>query len=368
MVSEMSSTSPFAESDFYNSRNLREQRGVRMAAEYEEGLAEGYRGAHEGCALFDRSDRGLLEVTGSDRKAWLHNLVTNAVTTLDDNSGNYAFAADVKGRILFDLNILCLPDALWLDIDLATIDDAVAHLERFLITEDVQIRNVTEQYARLGVAGPNAGQVAKALGVGNFPALPTLAHVAASESAAPIGSLESPRNESKAIRFIRHDFAGLPGFEWLVTRKNARVWWDHFVDVLNVTPASAAELDALRIEAGIPWLGRDIDERTTPPETGQIERGIDYHKGCYLGQEVVERMRSHNVLPRSLVRLRAEDGSGLELPTPLRLDGREVGRVTSLMKHPIEVHWIGLGYLKTGLQDLAGLTCGEPGRAIGVVA
>lgn len=364
----MSFTSPFAESDFYNSRNMREHRGVLMAAEYEEGAAKGYRAAREANALFDRSDRGLVEVTGADRRTWLHNLVTNVVTTLDDNSGNYAFAADVKGRILFDLTILCLPDALWLDIDLATIDAAVAHFERFLITEDVQIRNVTEQYARLGVAGPNAGQVAKALGVGNFPALPALAHVATSESAARIGLLGSPRNESNAVRFIRHDFAGLPGFEWVVTRKDACVWWDHFVEVLSVTPAGAAELDALRIEAGIPWLGRDIDERTTPPETGQIERGINYHKGCYLGQEVVERMRSHNVLPRSLVRLRTEDGSGLELPTPLHLNGREVGRVTSLVKHPIEEHWIGLGYLKTGLQDLAGLTFGEPGRVIGVVA
>ena len=105
----MSALSPFSEAKSYIPHEMEEARGVRMAALFT-APAEELEAARSGTALFDRSDRGLVVLTGGDRQAWLNNLVTNAVMTLDENAGNYAFAVNLKGRILFDLNIPACPE------------------------------------------------------------------------------------------------------------------------------------------------------------------------------------------------------------------------------------------------------------------
>jgi folate-binding protein YgfZ len=343
----MAVASPFSPSEHYARAETVEYHGVLLPARFGDAAGE-YRAASERAALFDRSDRGLVIVTGVDRKSWLHNLVTNAVKTLDDNLGNYAFALDVRGRVQFDLNILSLPDALWLDIDAATIPAALAHLDRYLLAEDVQIGDATARYARLGCSGPDAGEVAARLSLTHFPAMRAL------ESFALKGG----------GRFVRHDFAGRPGFELILPHAQAVAWWDRLVADPAVTPAGQNMLDVLRIEAGIPWLHRDIDATVLPPETGQIERGVSYHKGCYVGQEIIERMRSRGALARRLVRVRTADGEGLALPTPLRQNSSEVGRLTSLVLHPVTGEWIGLAYLKTRASEPAGVTAGDPPRAI----
>ncbi len=343
----MAVASPFSESEHYAPAETVEYRGVVLPARFGD-AADEYRAASERAALFDRSDRGLVIVTGADRKNWLHNLVTNSVKTLDDNMGNYAFAIDVRGRVQFDLNILNLPDALWLDIDAATIPAALAHLDRYLLAEDVQIGYATARYARLGCSGPRTTEVARRLGFTNFAAMGALASFALNGGG----------------RFVRYDFAGQPGFELILPRAPAVAWWKRLIADPAVTPAGQNTLDVLRIEAGIPWLGRDIDDTVLPPETGQIERGISYHKGCYVGQEIIERMRSRGSLARRLVRVRTDNGEGLELPAPLRQNGSEVGRLTSLVEHPVTREWVGLAYLKTNVADVTGITVSDPPRAI----
>jgi len=345
----MPNGSPFHGAQHYTPAETLEYRGALLPARFA-GLGDEYRAVRDGAGLFDRSDRGLLVLTGTDGKSWLGNLVTNVVGTLDDYAGNYAFALDVKGRIQFDLNILCVPDALWLDIDRVAIPAAIAHLDRYLIAEDAQIHERSAAYARLGCSGTRAADVAAQLGVTNFAALPALASVALGDAPALL---------------VRHDFTGLPGFELIVDSQAATAWWDRVAEA-GARPAGFLTLDVLRIEAGIPWLGNDIDDRVLPPETGQIERAISHQKGCYLGQEVVERMRSHCVLARRLVRLRAEPGPPLALPADLTKDGSTVGRITSLMAHPIAPIRVGLGYLKTSATDLTGLAAGDPPQAITV--
>ena len=342
----MTDISPFSEAQTYAARELDEICGVRLAA-YFAAPTDEYDAAHTSAALFDRSNRGLLVLTGRDRLAWLHNLVTNSVTTLEDGVGNYAFAVNVRGRILFDLNILCLPGALWLDLDVLAVAIAAGHFDRHLFTEEVKIENAGGQYARLGCSGPRAADVAGQLGVPNFRVLPGLAHVPLTDEA----------------RLIRHDCAGGPGFELVVPRGHAAAWWNRLT-ASGARPAGYRTLDLLRIEAGIPWLGRDLDDQVLPPETGQIERGISYRKGCYLGQEVLERMRAHGALARRLVRLRAADGQTLTLPATIRRDGNEIGRITSLVPHPKQPYWPGLGYLQTAVTGYADITAGDPPRAI----
>jgi folate-binding protein YgfZ len=346
----MIAISPFWEARAYTPRETLDIRGVRMAAVFAAPASE-YAAVRSAALLFDRSDRDLLVLTGKDRQAWLHNLVTSAVLGLPEGAGTYAFALNVKGRILFDLNILCLSDALWLDLDQVAVAVAAAHFDRHLLAEEVRLENASGQYARLGCSGRGAADVARALGVPKLESLPALSHVALPDG----------------VRLLRHDFAGSVGFELLVPRGQAAAWWDRLAD-LGARPAGYRTLNLLRIEAGIPWLGHDLDEQALPPETGQMERAASLHKGSFLGHEVLERMRTRGGLTRRLVRLRAADGTGLELPAPLVRDSLEVGRITSLMPHPTKPYWPGLGYLKTSITGYAEITVGDPPRAVTITS
>jgi folate-binding protein YgfZ len=311
--------------------------------------AEEIRAARSSAGLFDRSHRGLLRVGGPDRKTWLHNLVTNAVKPLTAGQGVYAFVCDVRGRAQFDLNILDVGEELWLDVHVARAAALLAFLSRYLIMEKAAISDASADFARLGVCGPHAAGVAEFLGVASLADMPALAQVV----------LDDGRT-----RLLRHDFALAPGFEMLVPRAAAAAWWDRVASDERVTACGFAAEDFLRIEAGIPWFPRDIDEKVIPPETGQAARGIHYSKGCYLGQEVIERMRSHGSMARRLVRLELDDGAGLELPSPLHREAAEVGRITSLVQRPDAAGWLGLGYLRTSVADASGLSVGTPARAV----
>lgn len=319
-----------------------------------------YASATQQAALLDRADRGLVLMSGTDAASWLHNLVTNAVTTLDDGAGNYAFATDVKGRILFDLNILRLPGVFWLDLARSGRLLVLEHFDRYLIMEDVALADASNEGARLGVTGPEAGRIAVELGAANFAALPQLGMVA----------LEPPH-----VHLLRHDFAGGPGFELFVPQSTAAEWWDRIAAMGGVRPIGWETLEVLRIEAGIPTAPNEINNAVLPPETGQIERGISYHKGCYLGQEIIERMRAHGSLARRLVRVEVAGGDdgggggggGLALPAALMQNGKEVGRLTSLVRHPMRDFRVGLGYLRTSVVETGGITAGEASSAVRVV-
>lgn len=306
-----------------------------------------------------RTDRGLIEVSGPDRAAWLNNLVTNVIKTLGPGDGNYAFAVNIKGRVVFDLNMLVLDDPakpdgrLWLDIDHGWVDAAMKHLNKYIITENVTLVDRSPRVARYAWLGPRAAAIVERIGGGNQTAMAALQHVALGEHG--------------DVRLIRHDFAGLPGAELIVSIDALAEWKARLQSAFDAEAMVNVEpevVDVLRIEAGIPASRRDIDAEVVPPETGQVERGISYHKGCYLGQEVIERMRSHGVLPRKLVGLRLTGGTGAapvngpqpppaatdDIPSPpmlLQRDSNEVGRVTSTCWSPALGSVLALGYVKS---------------------
>lgn len=341
----------FAKAERYQPAEWVSYGGVRLPQAFA-GVAGEYRALHDAAGCADRSDRGLVQVSGGDRKAWLHNLITNVVKTLDDSAGVYAFATDVTGRVQFDVNVLCRAAALWLDIDRGAIPRALQHLDMRLITEDVQLADVSGEFARLGVYGPQASSVAARLGVANFAALPVLQQVALRSAA--------------EVLLVRHDLGGLAGFELIVPSEQGADWWDRLAGEGGATPVGLAALEAARINAGVPWFGRDIDQEVIPPETGQVERGISYHKGCYLGQEVIERMRSRGVLPRRLVQL--SFAGAVTPPAVLLSSGKEVGRVTSIAQQPETGVWIGMGYVRGALPPGTELTAGDGGIAAKIVS
>lgn len=316
-----------------------ERGGVRVPAQFGRGEGE-YKAALSGAALHDRTYRGLIEVTGADRAAWLNNLVTNVIQTLRPGDGNYAFGLNAKGRILFDANMLVLPDAIWLDVERSCVPAMLPHLDRYVITEDVHVADRSDTFARLGLLGPRVASILAALGATNAPAMAQLQH-----GVLPLGGKHRP--------FVRHDLAGVFGVELYVHADDAAACWSRLLEIgkpVGLQPVGLAAVQALRIEAGIPWWGDDIDDDVLPAETRQTERGVSFTKGCYLGQEVVERMRSRGALARTLVGVRIDaDAPPPSCPARLHAAGADVGRLTSVCHSPHAGELVGLGYVKTAV-------------------
>jgi folate-binding protein YgfZ len=323
----------FAGVDSYQPTEFQHRCGVELPAFFGN-PADEYQAANTAAGLFDLSDRGLIRITGSDRKTWLHNLVTNAVKTIDEGQGNYAFSVDVKGRIQFDLNLLVLADEIWLDVARDRVAAAMQHLDMRLITEDVQMSDMSAEWARLAVCGPKANTIAEQLGVSQLATLPQLGHLPLSDGG----------------RFIRHDLTGACGFELIAPRAESGDWWQRLVE-FGAIPCGTAARDALEIEAGLPRWGRDLDDQILPPETGQSQRGISYNKGCYLGQEVIERMRSRGVLAKRLMRVTAAGDANEPMPVTLtdQANGQS-GRLLSLINHPASECRIGMAHVRANLE------------------
>jgi folate-binding protein YgfZ len=296
--------------------------------------------------VIERRNRGLIEVTGTDRATWLNNLVTNVVKTLQSGEGNYAFCANVKGRIVFDLNMLVRDDAIWIDVDASWVEKAMSWFDRYIITEDVQLANRTAEQTRFGVVGPAAAATCESLKFGNLVPKAWLQH-------------ETRELQGAQVTMFRHDFVGLVGAEFIVlgeSRDGASTAIKDAARSSNAVEMRAEVSDALRIEAGIPASVRDIDDEVIVAETGQIERGVSYQKGCYLGQEVVERMRSRGGLARKLVGLRIDGSDRPEKNATINAGDSVVGRVTSAAYSPALGSIVALGYMKIAHAN-AGAKC-----------
>jgi glycine cleavage system aminomethyltransferase T len=267
-----------------------------------------------GPALIDRSYRTVLEVTGADRATWLHNLTTNHVKTLQQGQGNYAFALNVKGRILFDMNLMVRKDRIWVDLDRLFLATARAHFDKYIITEDVSMGDGTADGAiRFALVGQRASDVLAGLGLTNAVAMPLLDHTAIEW-------------EKHSVALCRTDPLGCRGFDlWIPAAAN-----EGFVRALQgrgVTHVADEKAEVRRIEAGIPAPGREIHDEVLPGETGQFERAVAINKGCYLrieGDEVV--------------------ASGAEVSAA---DGTVVGSVTSGCSSDALESVIALAYVKT---------------------
>ncbi len=308
-----------------------------------------YDAAAGGVGLHDRSYRGLIEITGGDRAAWLHNLTTNDIKSIKPGHGLYAFSLNIKGRVLFDGNVLALPDALLLDLDRRSIGPAIEHLGKYIIMEDAQLADRSADFARLALVGPRASEVCERAG--------SLAGDEGIAQAEACGSLTSReplhhadvRIDDVVCRVVRHDFAGPVALELIVPASNALQVWEHLLQVgesVGLKPIGLDALQVLRVEAGLPWSLEDIDVKVLPAETRQIERAVSFNKGCYLGQEIVERMRARGAPANLLVGL-AFDGGEVCAGTSLTHDGHSVGRVTSAVRSFKLDCPVGLGYIKS---------------------
>lgn len=292
-----------------------------------------YEAARKRAGLHDRSYRGLLEIVGRDRVEWLNNLTTNDVKALQTGRGQYAFAVNIKGRILFDMNILARPESIWVDIDRRWVAAAQAHFAKYTVVEDVTVSDRSQDFVRLALTGSEIPDVLAGFGVprvGDFAPL-------------QLGQLNEGGGEAE---FFRHDLGGGVGIELFVTADRAQSVWRSLVDTDAITPVGYDVLNTLRIESGIPWPIAEITDTVLPFETNQFERAVNIHKGCYLGQEVVERMRSRGSVARKLALLRFDDD---RLPTTganVVCGDERSGRITSTCRSQAYRAPLALAYVR----------------------
>ncbi len=296
-----------------------------------------HRALGSGPALVDRSYRALLEVTGTDRAGWLHNLTTNEVKNLAPGEGNYAFALNLQGRIQFDLIVSVREESVWVDVDVRFVERVRKHFEKYTITEDVAVADRSGDFVRFGLLGEAAKAVLAERGAPHAAALPWFA-------------MTEITWDDVTIPLLRHDFCGTFAVELFVPAEKAVETWQRLCDASGEPRALPVGDDAVqlrRIEAGIPWPLCEITDEYLPGETGLSECAVSITKGCYLGQEIVERMRSRGVVARRLVGLLLEGDQIPTIPAALESDdGSAVGELTSACGSVALSAVIGLGYVK----------------------
>lgn len=312
-----------------------EVNGAEVVAHYGDTVAE--RDALRGSVgVLDMSCRSRLCVTGADRVKFLHGQVTNDVQRLRTGEGCYAALVNAKGKMHSDLNIYRLADELLLDFEPGYSAAVAQRLERYVITEDVQLLAAAPHYGLLSVRGPLAAEAILHLGLPwELPAklLAFSAHLAPT-----LGQLYLMRRagdlHSPAL-----------GFDLFVPIAALGAVFDKLVAAAKSLGGRACGWDALevvRIEAGTPRFGQDMDETNLPPEAGIESCAISYNKGCYIGQEVIARIRTYGQVAKTLRGLRLPAGLAT-LPAKgdkLFADGKEVGHLTSV------VSGFALGYVR----------------------
>jgi folate-binding protein YgfZ len=274
-----------------------------------------------GAALHDLGWLRRIEVRGEDRFRWLSGMVTNTVNDIGPAHGNYSLVLNAQGRIQGDLtvwrNTVDDQDKLELEIAQDQLERLLPHFDHFIIMDDVELVPRQDETA-IGLTGRRAGEVLSRLG---------------------LPSLPEPRTHTRAdfnglsLR-IRRGYGALSDHYliWTTTSLVPKFW--KCLITGGAVPVGFESLDKFRIAEGIPAYNLDIVEKDLPQETSQSDRALHFSKGCYLGQEIVERIRSRGNVHRHLRQFEL-DGPPPPSGTELTLDGAAVGHITSSAELPL---------------------------------
>ena len=293
--------------------------------------------------LIDLSNRDRLCLLGEDRHRFLNGQVTNNIRDLRPGNGCYTLCTNNKGIIQSDAQVYALEDELLLDLEPGQGPDIQRRLESFIISDDVEIVDVAPHFGLLTVQGPLAQQVVKSAEQLGLEALPASSHQITKHSTQTYGEIYVASNPR----------IGTSGYDLFVGNESFEAVADllkHRVEEAGGAVCHANSLDPLRIEAGIPRFPMDMEPSILAPELGIESQTISYSKGCYIGQEVINRIKSVGKVNRRLVGLRYES----EAPsagTPLLHDGKRVGVCLSSAYSNLAKGMIGLALVKTTHAD-----------------
>jgi folate-binding protein YgfZ len=317
-----------------------EYRGAECAARFGDPQAEfaALRGA---CGVFDLGFRAKISLTGADRTRWLNGMVTNNVRDLAQGQGVYAFLLNPQGHTLGDLYAYNRGESIVVDTDRSQVEKVLATFDYYIIMDDVEVKNVSEQMTALGIAGPKSGEALKAAGY----AVPEMR------------SLEALVVTWCGVEctLVRCD-SEVAAYEVWMAPENVRQLWDALIGA-GATPVGSEALEMHRIVSGVPRYGVDIRERDLPQETEQA-RALNFNKGCYVGQEIVERIRSRGAVHRKFSGFVAEGAAQIAPGMKIVAGEKEAGEVTSVASLRLGnvVKKVALGYIRR--------EAGTPGREV----
>jgi folate-binding protein YgfZ len=308
---------------------MQEACGFVLPAHYGNVVAE-YQAARDDAGVIDRSLVGKVTVTGRDRQTFLHAMLSNEIKSLQPGQGTGAALLDAHGKVMAILQVYVLEDRLLLELPPGLTEQTLQFLDKFLISEKAYFEAADETFCVLSVEGRGAEALLSRVS-GRSLELAPYQHVEVSVAGAP-------------VRVIRHSETGGPGFQcWTMAFHGAALW--RALVQSGVTPVGAEALNVLRVEAGIPWYGHDVDETVILPET-RLERLVSYNKGCYVGQEVVARVKYRGHVNRALSGL-VLDGDHVPASGAKVLgDDKEIGRITSAVRSIALGQPIALGYVR----------------------
>jgi aminomethyltransferase len=306
--------------------------------------AAGFQALLSGCAVYDLGSRAKVALSGRDRVRWLNGMITNKIRDLDPGRGVYGFLLNPQGRILGDLYAYNRGDVFLLDIDQTQLQNILAIFARYIIMDDVDVANLEGKLTAIGIGGPKTLEILRIAGI-DLPALSPLQLADLSWNRTSVTVVRADKPHPESYEFWLAPEGVLPFREGL-TRAGA-------------TAVDPAALDLARIAAGIPRYGQDIRERDLPQETEQL-RALHFSKGCYVGQEIVERIRSRGNVHRKFTGFRIQ---GPLPPSGAKIiaDGKEVGEVTSSAILPAagRACSVALGYIRREVEKTSdGLNSG----------
>ena len=285
-------------------------RGATTAARFGDPQAE-FAALRERCGVYDLGYRAKISLTGGDRVRWLNGMVTNNVRDLAPGQGVYAFLLNAQGHILGDLYAYNRGESIVVDTDRSQLDKMLATFDHYIIMDDVEVKDLNAEITALGVGGPKAQEILAAAGF----AIPEM-------RALQIGSISW---NGLDCTLVRNDDPQNPAYEiWLAPTGVKQLW--EALAAAGATPVGAEALELQRIMTGVPRYGMDVRERDLPQETEQA-RALNFNKGCYVGQEIVERIRSRGAVHRKFTGFVAD--APVEPGSKILSGERQVGEITS---------------------------------------
>jgi glycine cleavage system T protein len=330
----MSKRTPLYETELAAGAAFGEWFGWELPARFGDPAIE-HRAVRETVGLIDLSHRAILELAGKDRTRFLNGMVTNDVKSLKPGSGQYAAMLTTHGKLMADMRIYALADAYWLDLHEELIPKTREALDRHIIADQVDLTDRSGEVVMVAIQGPASLELLAGLGIAGAKSLAEYQHLETSIKGA-------------GVRIIRASETGEEGFIAVAPAPSSDTVWQALMEAGRAHQLRLVGMEALnllRVEAGIPWHGLDMDENTLLQEVG-LERAVSFSKGCYIGQETVARVAHRGHVNRHLTGLLIE-GTGVPVPgTKLLRELQEVGRITSAVRSPTLGHAIALGYVR----------------------
>lgn len=289
-----------------------------------------------GAGLFRLDDRGLVAVRGDDARDWLNRMLSNDVSGLEPEgpvSGVYALLLTTRGGIVADLHVMARLDGFWLETGREAVGAVLETLGKLVVADDVELEDRSGAFSRFALEGPAAPAVVEGA-VGRALAL------------SPDGATEVRIADAPAV-VAAFGWSGLPAFQLFVPPADAERVESALLAAgapVGLVRAEPDTLEGLRVEAGIPRLGAELDRDVLPAEA-HLDHAVSHTKGCYVGQEIVARVRTRGSVNHLLVGL----SFGADVPpavgTQLRMGERKVGEVTSVARSA-RLGAIGLGFVR----------------------